>query len=159
MSSPVDRLALRQRLLQLLVAETAQLEQFVVLLDDERKVLAERNVEPLFGLAERKGQIAVQLQRFADARSALLAQAGLSNDADGIVALIGRADASEWTRYLSLAGAARDLNRDNGVRVTEMLRSNHQALAVLLAHTDQPTVYGRDGHTRTRPGSRHLGTG
>lgn len=153
-----DRSALRHRLLQLLVAETTQLEQFVALLGEEHAALLERNVEPLFGLAERKGQLALQLQRFADARSALLAQAGLPNHSDSIVTLLGRPDMPEWTRYLALAGEARDTNRDNGQRVIEMLRNNHQALAVLLAHTDQPTVYGRDGQTRTRPGSRQLGS-
>lgn len=158
MTTTPDRAIQRQQLLQLLVTETAQLEQFVSLLGEERQVLDVRNVEPLFALAERKAQIAAKLKQFADARSALLAQAGLANARDGILTLIGKADHPDWQRYLELAQQARDLNRDNGQMVTEMLRNNHQALAVLLAHSDQPTIYGRDGQTRTRPGSRHLGS-
>lgn len=158
MISAQDRSALRLRLLQLLETESAQLTQFVALLQEEREVLAQRNVEPLFALAERKNQIAGQLQKFADARTSLLAQAGLPHDRDGIVALLGSPDSDPWTRYLALAGEARSLNRDNGQVVTEMLKHNHQALAVLLANSDQPAVYGPDGHARPRPGSRHLGS-
>lgn len=131
---------------------------FLGLLEEERKILTERDVEPLFALSERKNQHARKLQQSATNRSALLAQAGLKHDRDGVETLLGDAEAPAWQNYLAAVARAHNLNKENGRLLTERLSSNHQALAILMAHSDQPTVYGPDGSARTRPGSRLLGS-
>ncbi len=158
MSTAPNLAALRQRLTTLLVAETQQVREFVAVLEEERRILTERDVEPLFALSERKAHFARVLQQSAHARSVLLAQAGLTNDRDGVETLLGSPDTAAWQTYLSAVSSARQLNEDNGRLLTDRLASNHQALAILMAHSDQPTVYGRDGSARTRPGSRLLGS-
>lgn len=156
MTAP-DRNALRQRLNTLLVAETQQLAEFVAALEQEKKVLSERNIEPLFALAENKSRLARQLQQMSDSRSIVMLQAGLPHDKSGIEALLGAEGKEIWAAYLSVAQQAKQLNQANGAHITERLSQNHQALAILMAHSDQPTVYGPDGSSKTRPGSRLLG--
>ena len=88
----------------------------------------------------------------------MLAQAGLPHSREGIERLLAGQYADIWQKYLELASEARTLNQDNSLTVSQRLAANHQALATLLAYSDQPMVYGPDGASRTRPGSRHLGS-
>lgn len=149
---------LRSRFVTLLVTETQQLGAFVSLLEQERDILKQENVEALQDLAVNKSGQARQLQQLSNSRAAILAQAGLPHDKHGIERLLAGQHGEVWQKYLTLASQARELNQDNGVAVTHRLSANHQALAVLLAFSDQPMVYGPDGASRTRPGSRHLGS-
>lgn len=158
MSPSSDNSALRQRLLSLLVAETRQVREFIVVLEQERKILGERDVEPLFALSEQKNRFARLLQQSADARTLLLNQAGLQHDKAGVENLLGDPEHPAWGAYLKAVAEARTLNQANGKQLTERLAHNHQALAILMAHSDQPTVYGPDGSARMRPGSRLLGS-
>jgi len=153
-----DLNALKKRFATLLVTETQQLTAFVSVLEHEREILTKPDVEPLFDLANSKAGCARQLQQLANSRAMILAQAGLPNSREGIESLLSGTHAEIWSHYLELASQARQLNLDNGTTITHRLVSNHQALAVLLAHSDQPMVYGPDGASRTRPGSRHLGS-
>ncbi|KAF7599639.1 MAG: hypothetical protein CGU28_04955 [Candidatus Dactylopiibacterium carminicum] len=153
-----DRNALRTRLLSLLVAETRQLGEFAQLLEREQQILGQRDVEPLFAISEEKNRFARQFQQFADSRTAVLTQAGVEASREGVESLLDEADLPAWQTYLELAIRARNLNETNGLILTQRLAHNHQALAILMAHSDQPTVYGPDGASRTRPGSRSLGS-
>lgn len=155
-----DNTALRQRLISLFVAETQQLADFVTLLEREHEVLSSpgNDVEPLFALSEEKSRFARQLQKLADSRASVLVQAGLPHNKAGIETLLGAEGSPIWATYLAAALKARQLNQANGQHITARLAHNHQALAILMAHTDQPTVYGPDGSSRTRPGSRLLGS-
>lgn len=157
MTTP-DRAILAQRLLALLEAELGQVSAFAEILEQERTVLSQRDVEPLFALAERKAVQARTLHQFADQRSALLAQAGLKNDRAGIEQLIGNAQHPAWLKYQTAAAQARDLNKQNGILITERMSGNHQALALLMSLSDAPTTYGPDGQATTRPGSRLFGS-
>ncbi|HEX5127584.1 MAG TPA: flagellar protein FlgN [Rhodocyclaceae bacterium] len=158
MTAATDQGALRQRLLSLLATEAAKVQDFVVVLEQERAVLGEQNVEPLFALAERKNQLAQQLQQMATNRSAILGQAGLPHNREGVEALLGNPDLPGWRKFLTDAERARNLNQANGLIIADRLKHNHQALAVLLSSADQPSVYGPNGHAYARPGSRHLGS-
>lgn len=158
MSSNTDLAALRQRLTTLLVAETQHVKEFVGVLEQERQILTKHDVEPLFALSEHKARYARLLQQSAHMRASLLAQGGFKNDKAGVEALLGSPETAVWQNYLTAVGAARQLNEENGRLLTDRLSHNHQALAILMAHSDQPTVYGSDGTTRTRPGSRLLGS-
>jgi len=153
-----DNTALRQRLVTLLVTETQQLMAFVSILEQEREILTQSDVEPLFEMANSKAILARQLQQLANSRAAVLSQAGLSHTREGAENLLGGKFGDIWQQYLKLAAQARDMNEHNGRVVTHRLAANHQALEILLAYSDQPAVYGPDGTSRLRPGSRHLGS-
>jgi flagellar biosynthesis/type III secretory pathway chaperone len=157
-ATTVDLSTLRQRLLTLLVAETKQVKDFTAVLEEEQRVLLGKDVQPLFGLAEQKTRFVRQLQQLADSRAAILAQAGVPRSREGIEKLLGSGDNQIWNNYLNAAVRAHDLNQANGQHITARLAHNHQALAILMAHSDQPTVYGPDGASHTRPGSRLLGS-
>lgn len=156
--TPTALSSLRQRLLALLAAEAQQVAAFVDVLQEEQRTLSRADVEPLFALAERKTTIARHLRQFADARLAVLSQAGLKDDRAGYEALLESPLPDIWTRFVAMAEQARTLNAQNGALIADRLAHNHQALAILMAHSDQPTTYGRDGSSRTRPGTRHLGS-
>lgn len=158
MTTTIDINTLRQRLLALLVAETKQIKDFTSILEEERRVLLGQDVQPLFSLAEQKTRFVRQLQQLADSRAAILAQAGAPRTREGIEKLIGTRDNQIWKTYLDAATQAHELNLANGQHITARLAHNHQALAILMAHSDQPTIYGPDGASRTRPGSRLLGS-
>lgn len=153
-----DRNTLRQRLVTLLVNETQQLSAFISVLQQEQDILMGQNVEPLYDLAKQKASFARQLQQLATSRATVLAQAKLTLDRNGVESLLAGKHTEIWKNYLELATQARQLNQDNGVAITSRLSFNHQALAILLAHSDQPTVYGPDGTSRAKPGSRHFGS-
>ena len=157
-TATADINTLRQRLLALLVAETQQIRDFTSILEEEQRVLLGQDVQPLFVLAEQKTRFVRQLQQLADSRSAILAQASVPLSREGIEALLGTGDNQIWSTYLAAAARAHNLNQANGQHITARLAHNHQALAILMAHSDQPTVYGPDGASRTRPGSRLLGS-
>jgi len=150
--------ASRQRLITLLGAETELIRGFIEVLAEERETLGKTDMEPLFALSERKGQIVRQLDQLSDSRAALLAQTGLPHDREGIQKLLGNAGLPAWTDYLAAAEQARNMNLDNGRVITERLKHNHQGLAILMAHADQPATYGPDGVSRVKPGSRILGS-
>jgi flagellar biosynthesis protein FlgN len=157
-STANDPGALRQRLLALLGAERELVKKFVELLNEEREVLLQPDMEPLFGIAERKGQLARQLDQLATVRSGILSQARVSADRASIEQFVGKANLSAWQDFLAVVTQARDLNVANGRIITERLKHNHQALSFLMAHADQPATYGPDGVSRMRPGSRILGS-
>ena len=150
--------ALRQRLISLLEAEAAQMQLFVDVLEEERAALGQADVEPLFVLAERKNALAGTLQQLATRRAELLAQAGQPHSREGIEALIKDSKLPAWQAFNSAARQARDLNDVNGVMISERLKNNHQALAILMRAADQPAVYGPDGQSRPKPGSRLFGS-
>lgn len=158
MSIGGDAGASRQRLTALLVAERDLAKTFIALLFEEREALSKTDMEPLFALSERKNQLVHQLDQLATARSALLAQAGLPNERESIQKLLGPTGAPVWQDYLAVATEARNTNLENGRIITERLKNNHQALSVLMAHADQPAIYGKDGVSRVKPGSRILGS-
>jgi flagella synthesis protein FlgN len=149
---------MRQRLVSLLNAERDLIRDFITVLGQERETLSQKDMEPLFALSERKGQLVRQLDQLSSARVALFAQAGLPHNREGIQQLLGDVGAPAWAEYLSVAEQARNINLENGRFITERLKNNHQALAVLMAHADQPAVYGPDGVSRSRPNSRILGS-
>ncbi|MFT3733948.1 MAG: flagellar protein FlgN [Rhodocyclaceae bacterium] len=158
MSIAGDSGAPRQRLIALLGAERDLAKTFISVLFEEREALSKTDMEPLFALSERKGQLVRQLEQLATARAALLAQAGLPNERESVQKLLGPKADPVWQDYLAVATEARNTNLENGRIITERLKHNHQALAVLMAHADQPAIYGKDGVSRVKPGSRIFGS-
>ncbi len=140
--------------------EASLLKRFVALLGEEQALLVEGKVDALMALAEQKGELYRQLQRLHDDRALLLGRMGRPNSESTIRELCRNLPNSlaRWDEILQLARTAQERNRVNGKLITERLQSNQAALAVLLAATERPQLYGADGHARPTGGGRHLGS-
>lgn len=141
-----------------LESEALAVERFVALLRDERQLLVEGQVDQIGDLLEEKNRLASQLAQLAEQRSRLLAIDGRTADRQSIAAWFAahpaEAEASAcWSRLLSLAGEARDLNQLNGELIRLRLQHNAEALRVLGAGVALD-LYDRDGQSAPAAGSR-----
>lgn len=140
--------------------EAVLLRTFVTLLGDEEALLVEGKTDALLTLAETKSDLYRQLQRLHDDRALLLGRMGLENSAAAIRGLCATLPNSlaRWDEVLELAREAQRRNTTNGQLITERLQNNQAALAVLLAASERPQLYGADGHARATGRGRHLGS-
>lgn len=146
-------------LAELLAAEVKLVESFIECLTAEQEALKVGDVETLTGINTRKPGLADQLNRLEDERNAVLKQAGLSADRQGVAGWLARnrqdrAAAQAWDRLMKLAGKARELNNLNGQLIAIRMQATNQALATLTQQAQRSTLYGRDGQTTLRTGSR-----
>ena len=148
---------------QILSEETRELRAFLLLLDREQQALLDGPVDQLLPIAQEKNQTASRLNALALRRIEWLAAQGFGTGREAVAAWLGRLAQNApprvaWQTLLELAIRARRLNEENGALIRTRMQHNQQALAVLLAASDQATLYGPDGHTLAGPGKRHLGS-
>lgn len=136
--------------------ERDTLRGFVVLLEQEQKVLLGTDPEPLLVLAESKTNTADKLAALEKRRNSELAGAGstgewLKKNAPQSVGI--------WEEIIGLAKQAHSLNRSNGDLIQIKMRYNQQALAVLIGATQHAAgLYGPDGQTNLHNTARNLGS-
>lgn len=147
-------------LLNLLLEEAGQLRGFLVLLEKEQQALVAGDVDRLLPLAAEKNDVFGRLARLGEARTTMLAEAGLAGGRQGMEAWLARQPEARpaWEALLTLASRASDLNRSNGKLIATRLAHNQQALATLLAAANQAALYGPDGQARPVGGGRSLGS-
>jgi flagella synthesis protein FlgN len=150
-------------LIAALTAEHAALLKFVALLESEQGMLVENRNDQLLELSERKSGDALELNKLAEARRALLKQ-HIPQLTTGKIHHWLETHSPEglalWKEITALAGRAQMLNNANGEVIQMKLRHNQQALSVLSNAVNQSNVYGPDGQTSFSPGSgRSLGSG
>ncbi|BBI98753.1 flagella synthesis chaperone protein FlgN [Ferrigenium kumadai] len=150
-------------LLAALTAERAALQKFVALLEREQVMLVENHTDQLLELSEQKSQDALELNKLAEARRALLKQHLPQLTVEAIRAWLethSREGLAVWQEVLSLAERAQLLNNANGAVIQMQLRHNQQTLAVLSNAVNKANLYGPDGQPSFSPGSgRSLGSG
>lgn len=149
------------RFLGLVGEETRQLRAFIELLQREQQILRSSEIEPLAELARLKGEAAGRLAALAGARGQFLAGAGALPGSAGLGAWLDRQPGADklrgaWQALLDLAEQAHALNTENGALVKTRLAHNQQALAVLLAASDQAALYGPDGQARAVAAGRRI---
>jgi flagella synthesis protein FlgN len=146
--------------LQTLKAEGEAIQQFVDLLKLEQTSLSHRNTEDLPKLAEQKSKLAVHLNSLAAQRNASLETQGFGVDRTGIEAWFAKhpnekAAANAWSRILSLATEARELNRLNGELIRIRMQYTAKALEALQGGKQLLDLYGPDGQSAT-PNTRRI---
>lgn len=150
-------------LLAALIAERAALQKFVALLEREQGLLMESQTDQLLELSEQKSRDALELNKLAEARRALLKQHLPQLTVEAIRAWLevnSREGLAAWQEVLSLADRAQLLNNANGAVIQMKLRHNQQTLAVLSSAVNKANLYGPDGQPSFSPGSgRSLGSG
>ena len=113
--------------------ERNRVREFLRLLETEQAALVDGEHDRLLSFTEQKASHIVELRRYADNRSRLLASYGLRPDKDGMSAWIERhADASTrriWDEIKALAAQVRATNEINGVLVEARLKNNQASIA------------------------------
>ncbi len=136
--------------------ERDTLRDFIVLLEQEQKILLGTDTEPLLVLAELKTSIADKLAALEQDRYREFAGSGgtaewLKKNAPQSAVL--------WEEIISLAKQAQSLNRSNGDLIQIKMRYNQQALTVLIGATQHAAgLYGPDGQTNLPSTGRNLGS-
>lgn len=150
-------------LLAALAAERTALLKFVALLEREQGMLVESQNDQLLELSEQKSSDAIELNKLAEARRALLKQHLPQLTADSVRAWLemhSPEGLALWQEIIALAGRAQLLNDANGEVIQMKLRHNQQSLSVLSNAVNKAGLYGPDGQASFSPGSgRSLGSG
>ena len=144
-----------------LAHERARVREFLELLEQEQSALVAGDHDQLMAFTEQKAARVLELRRYSENRSRLLASYGLRPDRDGMSAWIEEhADETTrkiWDEIKSLAAQVHATNEINGVLVEARLKSNQAAIAALQAAANSSSVYGPEGATRlTDTPSRNL---
>lgn len=134
------------------------------LLKQEQAALVDADVERLAGLTEEKSKLASQMAQLAKQRHGLLAAAGFEATETGMQAWLNSAHASAtdkraWSDLLAVVKAANELNRLNGLLIGQHMARNQTALNILQGDTENSGIYGPNGQSATKIGSRRLVVG
>lgn len=154
-----------ERLNAVLGAEVLALGSFVQLLRREHALLRGGATEALLSVAEEKSLAGDELQNLGRARNRELAQLGLPMHARGIEQLASHPDVPDGLaqiclRTTELAREASELNRRNGLLVSQRLGAHRQAFDVLRAAGDaHGALYGPDGQADHASLKHHLASG
>ena len=141
--------------------ERSRVRDFLQLLEHEQAALVAGDHDQLMAFTEQKAARILELRRYSDNRSRLLASYGLRPDRDGMSAWIEEhADETTrriWDEIKSLAAQVQATNEVNGALVEARLKSNQAAIAALQAAANSSAVYGPEGgHRLTDSPSRRL---
>lgn len=134
------------------------------LLKQEQAVLVNADVDGLIKLTDEKAKLAAQMTQLAKQRHRALAAAGFEATETGMQAWLGSATATTadhkaWTELLAVMQSAKELNRVNGLLISQHMTRNQSALNVLQGNTQGGPIYGPDGQATTKIGSRRLVVG
>lgn len=139
--------------------EAEAVAQFAGLLRLEQSALSSGNTDELPAFAENKVKLAVHLNALSAQRNAALAAQGFDADRAGVEAWCAKHPdekdlAAAWSRILSLAGEARELNRLNGELIQIRMQYNAKALEALQGGNNSLALYGPDGQSTTSGNTR-----
>ena len=142
------------------MAEAEAVQQFVELLKLEQASLTSGRTDALPEYAEQKIKLATQLNSLAAQRKLSMTAQGFDTNRAGVEAWCSK-HASEmnasstWSKILSLAGEAQELNRLNGELIKTRLQYNARALEALHGGKNSLDLYGPDGQS-TASGNRRI---
>lgn len=144
--------------------ERAAIHSLLELLRQEQTHLIDADVEGLSKLTEEKSRIATQMSELAKRRHGMLAAAGFDATESGMQAWVDNpaattTDRDSWKELLELAQSAKELNRVNGLLISQHMGRNQSALNVLQGNSQGGSFYGPNGQSTTKIGSRRLVVG
>ena len=145
---------------QTITAEAEAVQQFVDLLKLEQNTLSSGKTDDLPAFAEQKSKLAINLNSLATQRNTSLAAQGFGVDRTGVESWCAKypdekAAKMAWTKILSLAFEARELNRLNGELIQMRMHYNAKALEALQGGRNSLDLYGPDGQSTTA-GNRRI---
>lgn len=129
----------------------------LTLLRQEQASLVEADIGSVADLLNEKSLLVAQATDLAVARHHALAAAGYEASEAGMQAWIAGQNletVQSWNRLLELAREAKEINRTNGLLISQQMVRNEAALNVLRGGEPGGNVYGPNGQTAVRPVSR-----
>ena len=150
-------------LLSAIAAETAALQRFIAVLEEEQKLLISGNADAVLPLIEQKTALIAELGSAGQQREAALQALGVEIRKEAMEAWVAGAGAelkAPWQALLELAQTANRLNSTNGQLINTRLQYNQQALSILVNASGSLSddTYGPDGHKNAGASSRPLGS-
>ncbi len=145
--------------------ENAMAGQLVEMLKREQTHLIDADIEALSTLTEAKTQLVAQMAALTTARYRALAVAGFAAEEAGMKAWLDTAAtpstaSNAWKDLLTLAQAAKELNRTNGLLINKHMTRNEETLRVLRGNPQtNNSLYGPNGQATAKSGSRGLVVG
>lgn len=140
--------------------ETRLARALLALLQTEQEQLIAADIEKLTALTEEKGVIVAQLSALAANRHQALAAAGFANQDAGMQAWLEKSASpsatQSWNQLMSLAQAAKEINRINGMLITKHLARNQSALNIVKGGPQGQTFYGPNGQSSVKTTVRGL---
>lgn len=130
-------------------AETSALQSLLSVLRQEQTLLATGDVEAHACLLEDKASHVAELSQLAHDRHRSLGQLGFPASEAGMqhwLALSPDATRAEWNVMMSLARAAHEANRVNGLLLGQLQARNRQALTALGLGASSG-LYGASGQS------------
>lgn len=139
--------------------EIALISRFITLLKEEQVVLQRADASALLSISSAKASLVEQLNTLElDRRSALGSSADQNTRAAMTAWLTKNPQqqtlAVNWKKLLELAAEAKELHELNATLLATHLQQTAEALATLTWHAEKNTLYGSDGQTAPRTGSR-----
>jgi flagella synthesis protein FlgN len=133
------------------------------LLQQEQDQLIAARIDGLVDLTEEKAKIVARMSELAQARHTALANAGYEPKETGMKVWLeknaSKAVKAAWAELLSLARHAKEMNRTNGLLISQHLVRNQVALSVLQGGSQAGGFYGPDGQTKKHSSFRGLAIG
>lgn len=151
-------------LLAAIAAESAALQRFIAVLEEEQKLLIGGDADAVLPLLEKKTALIAELGAAGQQREAALQALGVDIRKDAMEAWFAEATAdyqTQWQTLLELAQTANRINSTNGQLINTRLQHNQQALSILMnaaGNLGDSSTYGPDGHKTTGSGTRPLGS-
>jgi flagella synthesis protein FlgN len=133
----------------------------IQLLKQEQTYLVQADIDGLTRITEEKAKVVNQMAELANLRYQTLAAAGFEPKEAGMQEWLkspaATATASKsWMELLTLAQSAKELNRTNGLLINKHMMHNQTALNVLRGNAQGGNLYGPDGQSMQKAGTRNL---
>lgn len=139
------------------------------LLKKEQDALLRSDIATLGDVMTGKTQLVASMKAHAEIRLAAVTASGHTPDAvgqEGYLAKLytgnpnmGSALGAAWRELQSVMAASTELNRVNGMLISQLLVRNQQAINALRTPGSDANVYGPDGQSRRQSVSRGLAVG
>lgn len=142
--------------------ETATANALLELLKQEQAQLIAANIDNLATLIQEKGKLVARMSALANTRYTALAAAGFKPEETGMKAWVDStrsAAGKAWDQLLTVARAAKELNRINGLLISKHIANNQLSINVLQGGGNGQTFYGPNGQSSVKMTVRGLGVG
>lgn len=146
-----------------LIEEQEALKQFISVLQEEQACLLAEKADELPSLLQKKAEVIANIGKLTQSRYDSLTAIPLDGSEDGMqfwIATKGtKTDDASYKELLSLASAAKNLNRLNGLLISKHLSHNQQVLDSVQNVLGSGKFYGPDGQSSVKTRGRELGIG
>lgn len=143
--------------------ETRLARALLDLLKTEQDKLIAADIDGLNAVTEEKTSLVVQLSQLATARHGMLGAAGFDANEGGMQVWLNQAGSPDahqsWKELLSLAEAAKEANRVNGMLITKHLARNQAAINTIKGAGTGQAFYGPNGQSDVSSTGRGLAIG